>query len=167
MKKDRSVSVATADGSAGAKKLGHPGPRLELRLGIEELGTASGTAIRAGPMLVPELSGERAFGALLAKDAVLLVRQFGPPLAVGLDRRECLGVSHEQRICLDDGELMTPAIPAGLIGEPTQLNTMERSCRPSDTSIAHCDRGILATVEQVDASRQAGPVARIPMVLES
>ena len=35
-------------------------------------------------MLVPKLAGERALGALLAKDLVLVGGQLCPPLGVGL-----------------------------------------------------------------------------------
>ena len=47
MNHERSVSVATAAGSAGAKKLGQPVPRIELRIGAEELGAAAGAAVDA------------------------------------------------------------------------------------------------------------------------
>jgi hypothetical protein len=35
-------------------------------------------------MLIPEVTGERAFRALLTEHALLLGRELGPPLGVGL-----------------------------------------------------------------------------------
>ena len=84
MKKVRSVSVATAAGSAGAKKLGQPVPDSNFGLGPEQLGAAAGTAVDAGPVLVPQLAGEGTLGAFLAEDAVLLGGQLGTPFGVGL-----------------------------------------------------------------------------------
>ena len=84
MKNDRSVSVATAAGSAGAKKLGQPVPDSNFASEREKLGAAAGAAVDARTVLVPEGAAERALGALLAEDAVLLGGELGAPLGVGL-----------------------------------------------------------------------------------
>src|SRR4029078_13381570 len=60
------------------------GAPLELRVRSEKLGSAAGAAVDARTVLVPEGAAERALGALLAKDQVLLGGAFGAPLRVGL-----------------------------------------------------------------------------------
>ena len=47
MKNERSVSVATAAGSAGCEEARPAGARLELRVGAEQLGSAAGAAVGA------------------------------------------------------------------------------------------------------------------------
>src|SRR5690348_12705156 len=59
-------------------------PRFELRLGAEQLRAASGAAVAARPMLVPEFAGERALRALLSKHVIPLRTQLLAPLRIAL-----------------------------------------------------------------------------------
>src|SRR5688572_8678035 len=69
--------------------------RVELGLGIEELGTAAGTAVRTGSVLVPVGASEGSLGALVAEDLVLDRRKGGTPLLLGLvDAGRRLRVGH-------------------------------------------------------------------------
>src|SRR4051794_20065624 len=78
-------------------------PRIEFRLGTEELRATAGTAIGALAVLIPQRAGECSFRALLAKDAVLLGSEGGAPFGVGArgggrsglrGRRSRIGVAH-------------------------------------------------------------------------
>src|SRR5262249_16735531 len=64
-------------------------PRVELRLGAEELRAAAGAAIDPGRVLVRVGAGERTLGALLAQDRVALGSE---PLAPLLVRQLQLGL---------------------------------------------------------------------------
>ena len=66
---------------AGRRVEGRPAAaRVVLRLRAEDLGPATGAAIRARLEDVVVLAGERRLGALLPQDAVLLGGELGPPL---------------------------------------------------------------------------------------
>ena len=108
MKNERSVSVSTAASSTGAKKLGQPVPDSNLVSDRNSGGAAAGAAVGPGPVLVPQLAGEGALGALLAKDAVLLGGEFGTPFGVGpgLGGR-ALGLMHAPMMHPMCGALMT------------------------------------------------------------
>src|SRR5215213_858186 len=84
------------------------GSGVELRARWEELSVAAGTPIDAGSMLVPQVSAEGSFRALLAENPVLLGRELSAPLLVGFGRfSRDLGLSHVHRIGLNCGDLMT------------------------------------------------------------
>ena len=60
------------------------GAGVELGVGAEQLCAAAATAVDAVLLVVPVGAGERALGALLAEDLVLLGRELRPPLRLGL-----------------------------------------------------------------------------------
>src|SRR5205085_410651 len=59
-------------------------PGVVLCLGGEELGAAAGAAVRPVLEDVVVLAAERPLRALVAEHVVLLARQLGPPLLLGL-----------------------------------------------------------------------------------
>ena len=59
-------------------------PGVVLRLRAEELSAAAGADVLPRLEDVVVLARERRLGALLAQDVVLLGRELGPPLAIGL-----------------------------------------------------------------------------------
>src|SRR5262249_27393716 len=72
-------------------RLGDRGPEarpagagLELRVGGEEREVAADAVVRARGVVVPVLARERSLRALLGRDLVLLGRELGLPLRVGL-----------------------------------------------------------------------------------
>src|SRR3989337_789565 len=56
---------------------------VELGLALEQRLTARGAEILTGRLVLLVLAGERALGAMLAQDAVLLGRQLRAPLGIG------------------------------------------------------------------------------------
>src|SRR4051794_22009909 len=70
---------------ARGRRKGRPAaPGVVLRIGFEQLCAAAGAPVRARLEYVVVLTAERRLGSLLAQDAVLLGRQLGAPLLLGL-----------------------------------------------------------------------------------
>src|SRR5262245_13386648 len=68
----------------GAVEAGPAAARFELRPGLEQLLAAPGAPINPRRLRVPEPAGEGPLRPLLTQDVVLLGRQLGPPLVIGL-----------------------------------------------------------------------------------
>ncbi len=68
--------------------------RIEFRLAPEQFGSAGPAAIHADSLAVGVLAGERSFGGRLPENGVLLGRQFGPPLRIGLHYVGPVGLRH-------------------------------------------------------------------------
>jgi len=110
------------------------GARVELRVRPEELGVTARAAVRARPVLVPELPGEGSLGPLPAEDPVLLGRERGAPFGIRpggsrrwIDRFECaLRVCHGGRLHQDRYDTMTTT-------RRRQLSSPDGSRSPNQT----------------------------------
>src|ERR1700730_8964342 len=73
---------------------------VELRVRGEERRPATNAAVASRALFIPIGTGERAFGAVLAGDVVLLGRELGAPLGLAL-RHLGLGlrIGHDQPLC--------------------------------------------------------------------
>jgi uncharacterized protein len=151
-------------------------PRVELRVGAEDLAAAAGAAVHPVPVLIPVRAGERALGSLLPEDRVLLRRQPRAPLLVseldpGLDPPSvpatvrCMDADPvELRIlgCLVEKQRTTPDV------YPLTLNALRLACNQStnrDPVVAYDDETIrtgLARLSRKGLARLAsGPGTRV------
>src|SRR6185312_1767386 len=69
--------------------------RIELRLAAEQFGATSAAAIHPDSLVVGVLAGERSLGGSSPEHRVLLGRQLGAPLLIGLDYVGSVGLRHD------------------------------------------------------------------------
>src|SRR5215469_1532079 len=66
------------------REAGPAGARLKFGGRVEQLSATAGAVVLARLLRLPVLAGEGALGSRLAHDVVLLGRQLGTPLGIGL-----------------------------------------------------------------------------------
>ena len=84
VKKLRSSSSPMCWLSTGCQKLGPTGFRVVLGRRVEQRQLAADAAVNPLVFVVPVLAGERPFGPLATRDAILFGRQLLFPLGIGL-----------------------------------------------------------------------------------